>query len=167
MFNDWLTATRAFRPISPAPQPLTHSPASAPSAWLSPSLPPSLWSGLAGIPRGLLLSFQRRNLATVSLASRRSSASRAACSAAAAPRSAASYVRRHCIAASAAGDGSFWVSRSRPEGGDLARLAEHLIDVAGMQFLRLNHLPRVLLEHHRLALHDKQELLVERERLAL
>jgi hypothetical protein len=29
-------------------------------------------------------------------------------------------------------EGSFRVSRSRPEGGDLARLAEHLIDVAGM-----------------------------------
>jgi len=29
-------------------------------------------------------------------------------------------------------EGSFWVSRSRPEGGDLAGLAEHLIDVAGM-----------------------------------
>jgi hypothetical protein len=29
-------------------------------------------------------------------------------------------------------EGSFWVSRSRPVGGDLAGLAEHLIDVAGM-----------------------------------
>jgi hypothetical protein len=43
----------------------------------------------------------------------------------------ASPIALHLIPAESPG-GSFWVSRSRPEGGDLAGLAEHLIDVAGM-----------------------------------
>src|SRR3954466_2557253 len=35
--------------------------------------------------------------------------------------------------------------------GDISRFAEHLVDLAGVQLLRVNHLTSVLLQHDRMA----------------
>jgi hypothetical protein len=40
------------------------------------------------------------------------------------------------------------LSSSRAEGGNCARLAKQLVDFARMQFLGLDHLPGIFLEHH-------------------
>ena len=65
------------------------------------------------------------------------------------------------------GEASPRIGRIGSERRDGAGLSEHLIHVAGVQFLCLNHLPRIFLEHYRRALDGEQKLLVEREGLAL
>jgi hypothetical protein len=55
------------------------------------------------------------------------------------------------------------LSRLGAERGNVARLAQHFVDLARMQFLGLNHLPGILLQHHRLAFHGRQQLPIVRE----
>ena len=50
---------------------------------------------------------------------------------------------------------------------DVARLSQHLVDFAQVLLLIEDHSARVLLEHHRLALHEGEQLVVEREALRL
>src|SRR5947208_3374381 len=50
-------------------------------------------------------------------------------------------------------------SRVQVHGGKIARLAEHLVDLAGMDLLGVDHLPGVLLQHHGAAFHQSLQFL--------
>ena len=53
------------------------------------------------------------------------------------------------------------------EGGNLSGSTKHLVHLAGMQLLGIDHLAGILLEHHGAAFRTSEQLPIEGQRLAL
>ena len=54
-----------------------------------------------------------------------------------------------------------WSRAHKPEGSNFARLSQHLVDLARVQLLGIDHLPCILLEHYGMAFGAFQQLAVQ------